>query len=231
LKYSWKAYGKPFIALQGGSETNAGTSVVGKINSQVMGVQAGYSPFPNLDLTVGYDHIPMKTDTIVLPTGTTCGSNNQIKGLLPYFLPAGGTTNCFKNSNGTTNVYYGGWASPYTDSYATDPLFDTMISQGMADRRSAGDGVKVAGTWTTYEKHLKIIVAHAWWSYGNGTAGVSPTQETNFDANYYFNKPGKGTYHGFSLRYRYAERTQSYTTLFGGSPDFKYNRTQLEYDF
>jgi hypothetical protein len=231
FKYSWKAYGKPFIALQGGTETNAGTSIIGKVNSQVIGVQGGYSPWPNVDLTVGYDRIPMKSDTIVLPAGTKCGSNNQISGLLPYFLPGGGTTNCFNNGDGTTNVYYGGWASPYTDSYATDPLFDTMISQGTVDRRSAGDGVKVSGTFYTFQKRIKVIVAHAWWSYGNGTAGVSPTQETNVDATYYFSKLGKGAYHGFSLRHRYAERTQSYTTVFGGSPDFKYNRTQLEYDF
>jgi len=231
FKYSWKAYGKPFIALQGGTETDAGSAIIGKINSQVVGVQAGYSPWSNFDLSVGYDHIPMKTDTITLPNGTTCGANNQIKGLLPYFLPGGGTTNCFNNANGTTDVYYGGWASPYTDSYATDPLFDTMISQGMVDRRSAGDGVKVSGTLYTFQKRVKLIVAHAWWSYGSGIAGVSPTQETNVDATYYFSKVGKGAYHGFSLRHRYAERTQYYTSVFGGAPDFKYNRTQLEYDF
>lgn len=231
FKYGWKAYGKPFIALQGGTESNTGSSVIGKINSQVVGIQAGFSPWTNVDLSVGYDHVPMKTDTIALPAGTKCGANDQISGLLPYFLPGGGTTNCSKNTDGTTNIYYGGWASPYTDSYATDPLFDTMISQGMVDRRSAGDGVKVSGTFSTFERRIKLIVAHAWWAYGNGTAGVSPTQETNFDVTYYFSKLGKGPYHGFAFRQRYAERSQTNTALYGGSPDFKYNRTQFEYDF
>jgi hypothetical protein len=230
-KYTWKSYAKPFIALQGGSETNTGSAIIGKINSQILGIQGGISPWNNVDLTIGYDYIPQKSDTITLPTGTTCGSNNQIKGLLPYFLPGGGTTNCFNNPNGTTNVYYGGWASPYTDSYATDILFNTMISQGMVDRRSPGQGVKISGTFYTFEKRVRLIVAHAWWDYGNGTSGVSPTQETDIDGTYYFNKVGKGAYHGFSLRHRYAERVQAFTSAFGGAPLFKYNRTQLEYDF
>ena len=230
-KYTWSTYAKPFIALQGGSETNTGSAIAGKINSQVFGVQAGISPWKNVDLAFSYNYIPEKSDTVTLPAGTKCGANDQISGTLMYFLPAGGTTNCHNNVNGTTTVYYGGWASPYTDSYATDPLFTTSISQGMADRRSAGNGFKVAGTFYTFDKRVKFIASHAWYSYGNGTAGVSPTEETNLDATYYFSKIGKGAYHGFSLRHRYAERTQSFTSVFGGLPVFKYNRTQLEYDF
>jgi hypothetical protein len=37
---------------------------------------------------------------------------------------------------------------------------------------------------------------------------------------------GTGPYHGLSLRHRYADRRQP-TLPF----DFKYNRTQLQYDF
>lgn len=234
-KYSWKAYGKPFIALQGGSEANTGTSLAGKIDSQVFGVQAGYSPWNNVDLTVGADYIPMKSDTITLPITASCGSNDEIKGTLMYFLPAGGAPNCKTATPGVAGapatVYYGGWASPYTDSYATDPLFDTSISQGMVDRRSAGSGVKLAGTFYTDRKQVRLIVSHAWYVYGNGTVGISPTQETNIDGTYYFSKVGKGPYHGFSLRHRFADRTQSFTGAFGGLPEFIYNRTQLEYDF
>ncbi len=230
-KYSLKGPIKPFVAFQAGAEKNAGSAVIGKIDSRVFGVQGGVSPWNNVDLTVSYDYIPQRTDTVTLPAGTVCGTNNQISGRLAYFLPAGGTTNCFNNADGTTNVYYGGWASPYTDSYATDPLFTTSISQGMADRRSSGSSVRVAGTFYMFSKRIKVIAGRAWYAYGNGTSGVSPTQETNVDATYYFSKLGKGAYHGFSLRHRYAERTQAYTSVFGGSPLFKYNRTQLEYDF
>jgi hypothetical protein len=230
-KYSWSSYAKPFIALQGGSESNTGSAIDGKIDSQVFGVQAGISPWKNVDLAFSYNYIPEKSDTVTLPAGAKCGANDEISGTLLYFLQNGGTPNCRNNANGTTTVYYGGWASPYTDSYATDPLFTTSISQGMADRRSTGNAFKVAGTFYTFGKRVKLIASHAWYSYGNGTAGVSPTQETNLDATYYFSKLGKGAYHGFSLRHRYAERTQSFTSVFGGLPVFKYNRTQLEYEF
>lgn len=231
-KYGWKAYGKPFIALQGGSEVNTGTSLAGKINSQIFGVQGGYSPWKNVDLTVGADFIPVKSDAIALPAGTTCTANHLIKGRLMYLLPGSGTPNCVPgNTPGTATVYYGGWASPYTDSYATDVLFDTSISQGMVDRRSPGSGVKLAGTFYADSKQVRVIVSHAWYVYGNGTVGLSPTQETNVDGTYFFSKVGKGPYHGFSLRHRYADRTQSFTAPYGGLPEFKYNRTQLEYDF
>lgn len=234
-KYSWKAYGKPFIALQGGSEANTGTSLAGKIDSQVFGAQLGYSPWNNVDLTVGADYIPVKSDTLTLPLTASCGANDMLKGTLMYFLPGGGTPNCKTSLPGvagaTATVYYGGWASPYTDSYATDQLFDTSISQGMVDRRSPGSGIKLAGTFYTDSKQVRLIVSHAWYVYGNGTVGVSPTQETDVDGTYFFSKVGKGAYHGWSLRHRYADRTQAFTGAFGGLPDFKYNRTQLEYDF
>lgn len=230
-KYSWATYAKPFVALQGGTESSSGRAVVGKIASQIVGVQAGFSPWKNVDLAVSYNYIPLKSDTVTLPAGTACGTNHLLTGTLQYFLPSGGTPDCVPNANGTATVYYGGWASPYTDSLATDPLFTTSISQGMADRRSPGSGVKVAGTFSLFNKRIKFIASHAWYAYGNSAAGIAPTQETNFDATYYFSPLGKGPYHGFSLRHRYAERTQQNTAAFGGLPLFRYNRTQLEYDF
>jgi hypothetical protein len=229
-KYTWKAYGKPFVGLQGGSETNAGKAVIGKIDSQIIGIQGGYSPWNNVDLTVGYDYIPEKSDTITLPAGVTCTSSDMIGGTAPflYFLPGGGTPQCHNNTNGTTTVYYGGWASPYTDSYATDVLFDTSISQGMIDRRSSGQGVKISATFYTFNKRIRFIASRAYYQYGNARAGVAPTQETDLDGTYWFNPLSKGTYHGLLFRYRYADRTQ---TFFTTNPDFKYNRAQLEYDF
>jgi hypothetical protein len=235
-KYTWKSPIKPFVALQLGSEKSSGAAVIGTIDSEVYGIQGGVSVSPNVDLTIGYDGVPQKSTTVTLPAGVTCASTkNQISvkagTTFPYYLPSGGTTNCFNNGNGTATIYYGGLASPYTDSYATDPLFTTSISQGMADRRSPGDSVKFAATFTSNNKRFKALVSRALYSYGNGTSGVSPTQETDLDGQYFFNKVGKGPYKGFSFRERYAERTQAYTASFGGTPLFKYNRTQLEYDF
>ncbi|MGZ3498453.1 MAG: hypothetical protein ACXWNK_04555 [Vulcanimicrobiaceae bacterium] len=235
-KQTWSsAYAKPFVAVQFGAESNTGSEVIGKISSTAFGVQGGITPWKNVDLAVSYNYVPQHTDTVVLPAGVSCGANNQIKvgpGVtFPYFLPSGGTPNCHKNGNGTTDVYYGGWASPYTDSYATDPFFTTSISQGMVDRRSPGQGVKVAATWQTADHRFKFIASRAWYQYGNATAGVAPTQETDLDGTFFFKRPGKGAYHGLMLRERYAERTQAFTQSFGGAPLFKYNRTQLEFDF
>jgi hypothetical protein len=33
------------------------------------------------------------------------------------------------------------------------------------------------------------------------------------------------------LRHRYGDRDMTFTQFYGGLPVFKYNRTQLEYDF
>ena len=229
-QYNLTGAWKPFIAAQLGNETNTGSSVIGKINSQVFGVQGGITPWNNVTFTVGYDYLPEKSDTMTLPAGVTCSSTGSIGGsaVFPYFLPSGGTPQCHNNKNGTTTVYYGGWASPYSDSYATDPFFTTTISQGMADRRSAGQSVKLGMTAYMFNKRIRFIAARAFYQYGNATAGVAPTQETNLDGTYYFNPVGKGAYHGLSFRYRYAERTQSFFT---NNPDFKYNRAQMEYDF
>ncbi len=234
-KYAWANPHKPFVAIQAGSENDSGRAVIGKIRSRIFGIQAGITPLRNLDLAVSYDAAPQRSDTLTLPAGVSCGSNNQIKTgagvTFPYFLPSGGTTNCIANADGSATVYYGGWASPYTDSYATDPLFTTSISQGMADRRSPGSAWKLSATWQTNDKRFKFIASRGFYSYGLASAGLSPTQETDLDGTWFFRKPGIGAYHGFSLRHRYAERTQSNTQLFGGTPLFKYNRTQLEYDF
>jgi hypothetical protein len=236
-KYTWaKSYSKPFIAVQAGSEQNTGRALIGKISSSVFGVQVGVSPWKNVDMTVGYNYIPQQSDTITLPAGVACGANNQIKitvpgTTFPYFLPSGGTANCLTNSNGMTTVYYGGWASPYTDSYATDTLFTTSISQGLIDRRSPGSGVKFALTLQSADHRARLIASQAYFQYGNSAAGTSPTQETDVDGTWFFHKPGSGPYHGLLIRHRYAERDQKNTLLLGGTPVFKYNRTQLEFGF
>jgi len=227
---------KPYVVWQIGTESNAGSAVIGKISSQVYGIQGGFMPFRNVDLNVSYDYIPEKSDTMTLPKGVTCSSSKHSISVspgvtFPYFLPTSGTPNCFPNANGTARIYYGGWASPYTDSYATDPLFTTSVSQGLIDRRSSGSAFKVGGTFTMDNKRIRVIVSRAWYLYGNGIAGIANTQETNIDGTYFFNPVRSGPYKGFSLRHRYAERTQAYTQFYGGLPLFKYNRTQLEYAF
>ncbi len=239
----------PFIALQGGAESNAGLSYLGKINSQLIGAQIGVNVTKNILITGGYDEIPWHTDTVFLPKNVTCGPNFQIatKGTtLAYFLPLN-AAQCITNPNGTTNIYYGGWASPYTDGYATDPIFTSSISQGMADRRAPGTSWKVTATFTSTNKKLIFIASDAWYNYGNALAPEN-TNEWDLDGQYRFSHVGKGPYHGLLLRDRYMQRTLTNafcgdpttscpanatigTSELGGLPLFKYNRLQLEYDF
>ena len=239
----------PYIALQGGTESNAGQSFIGKINSQVFGAQIGFTPYTGLLFTAGYDQIPWKTDTIYLPKGVTCSNSNyQISATttLAYVLPLN-AAQCFTNPNGTTQIEYGGWASPYTDNYDSDPLFTTSVTQGMVDRRAGGSSFKAGLQYTSVNTKWIFIATDAWYNYGNALA----PQDTNIwvvDGRYRFSHAGKGPYHGLVLRDRYIQRTLSNTycgaaatncapgstigsSVFGGLPLFKYNRLQLEYDF
>jgi len=244
---------QPFLAIQGGFNTNAGTSVIGKIQSDVIGVQIGATyktKFGSVLGTFGFDSIPWKTDTITLPKGVSCSTTTNTisaKGAsLNYFLPTQ-VPDCQTLADGQTQVYYGGWASPYTDSYAADPLFTTSITQGVVDRRAAGNSFKVAGTFTSLNNRFVFVASDAWYQYGNNISQTLPqfgsysnlsTNEWNLDGRYYFsqNKPGQ-LYKGLLIRYRYAQRTipdtyfASGATWLGGIPLFKYNRAQLEYDF
>jgi hypothetical protein len=250
-KYTFSAPWTPWLALQGGWDQNAGQSYIGKVNSQVFGAQLGANITKNLQFTAGYDQIPWKTDTIFLPKNVTCSdSNYQItaKGAtLAYFLPLN-AAQCFTNPNGTTQVYYGGWASPYTDNYDSDPLFTTSVTQGQVDRRAPGTSWKVALQYTTTNTKWIFIATDAWYNYGNALA----PENTNIwvlDGRYRFSRmPAHGPYRGLVLRDRYITRTLSNTfcgaaattcpsgaslgaSEFGGLPLFKYNRAQLEYDF
>ena len=251
-KYAFSNKGlAPYVALQGGWENNAGQSYIGKVNSQVIGAQLGANLTKNLLLTVGYDSIPWRTDNIHLPTNVTCSNSNyqiSAKGAtLGYFLPLN-AAQCFTNPNGTTNVYYGGWASPYTDNYDSDPFFTTSPTQGQADRRAPGNSFKAGLQFTTNNRKWIFIATDAWYNYGNALAPEN-TNIWTLDGRYRFSHvPASGPYHGLMLRYRYIQRTLSNTfcgasdtscppgsTLgapeFGGLPLFKYNRAQLEYDF
>ena len=84
-KYTFAGKWAPYIALQGGTEGNAGQSFVGKVDSQAFGAQIGLTPYRGLLFTAGYDQIPWKTDTVNLPSGVTCSNSNyQISASRPW---------------------------------------------------------------------------------------------------------------------------------------------------
>jgi hypothetical protein len=248
-KYTFPGKWAPYIALQGGTESNAGQSYIGKIDSQDFGAQFGANITRTLQFAAGYDQIPWKTDTVNLPAGVTCSNSNyqiSAKSTLGYFLPLN-AAQCFTNPNGTTQIEYGGWASPYTDNYANDAFFTTSTTQGMADRRAPGSSWKVGLTYTSINKRWIFAATDAWYNYGNAL-GPENTKLWTLDGQYHFSQVKKGPYKGLLLRYRYIERSLSNTycgaaatncspgapigsTYFGGLPIFKYNRAMLEYDF
>jgi hypothetical protein len=250
-KYAFSNSGwAPYLALQGGTEQNSGQSYLGKVDSQVFGAQLGFNVTHNLQFTAGYDDIPWKNASVNLPTGVTCSNSNyqiSAKANFAYFLPLN-AAQCFTNPNGMTQIEYGGWASPYTDNYDSDPLFTTSTTQGMVDRRAGGTSEKVGLQYTSTNRKWIFIATDAWYDYGNSLAPEN-TNIWTLDGRYRFSHvPVTGRYHGLMLRYRYIQRSLSNTycgaaatdcapgstigsTYFGGLPLFKYNRAQLEYDF
>ena len=240
---------KPYVSLQAGVERNAGTSYIGKVESDLFGLQLGANVATNVVLSASYDDVPWRYDTIALPQNVTCSNTSyQItaKGAtLPYFLPLN-AAQCVNRTGGLTSIAYGGWASPYTDS--SNPLFTSSISQGQANRRAPGQSWRLAATYTSPGGRLTVIAADAWYDYDNAFA-PQKTAEWNLDATYRFMAvPAGGPYRGLQFRYRYAERTytntycgasatdcapgtQAGTPVLGGPPLFKYGRAMLEYDF
>jgi hypothetical protein len=243
---------RPFLAVQGGLENNNGTSYIGTIRSQDIGAEIGANVAKGVVFTVGYDNVPWRSTTLTLPKDVSCNDTNyqiSAKGAtLPYFLPLN-AGQCYTNAaTGLTSIYYGGWASPYTDSYGSDPFFTTSITQGQPVRRSPGSSWKVAATYVTPNQREVFTATNAWYDYGNALVPQN-TKLWTLDEFYRFMRvPQSGPYRGLEFRYRYIERAQSNTycgaaatnclpgtpigtSYLGGLPIFKYNRFMLEYDF
>jgi hypothetical protein len=184
-----------------------------------------------------------------LPPGVSCNTaTGQIVPTQAFpnptagFFVGGNVPQCMANANGTFSVDFGGLASPYTFSHATDPLFTTSLTQGMAER-GAGSSEKLALTYTSTNKRLVLMASRAYYDYGFNNA-PDQTAETNGDATYYLRPLTNGPYHGLMLRFRYGVRTDDHASglnvppeiaangvFFGSLPYFVYTRAQVEYDF
>jgi hypothetical protein len=207
----------PTLAAQFVDETQSGRAFLGLVSNTTYGVQIGITPAKNIGFTASFDQSPWLYADVRAASATAAGAG--------IFLPGGGTVSAAQVAPNVFRVAYGGIASPYSDAYATDPLYTTSISQGMVDRRSAGTSYRGAFTYTNSNKQFKALVAEAVYDYGN-QLGANLTYEFNADLTYDFNRVRGPVYKGLSLRERYANRTQP-TLPF----HFQYVRTQLEYDF
>jgi hypothetical protein len=239
-KYAWKGSLKPFVAVQLGDESNAGASVIGKIDSQMVGVQGGFNVMSQVQFVGGFDDLPWHSDAITLPAGVSCNAATHLLHIpspasgystFPYFIP-NNAPQCVPGALArTATVFYGGWASPYTDGYVSDPMFATPMTLSVADRHVAGLSSKEALVFTSADRRFIGQVSHADFDASN-VGGNEWSSENDIDGMWYVMPLHPGhRYSGLLLRYRYGERFFTNTKIYGGAPFFKYNRAQLEYDF
>jgi hypothetical protein len=225
----WKA--NPYIAGQYLDENSAGSAFAGTVRSHVSGGQFGASVTPNLLFTLGYDGVPINTS--VVPATACKGTPAKPVAPAPGVIFGGvAETSVTGLPKGDVQCLWGGIASAYTDSLATDPLYSTSISQGLADVHKPGTGLKAGLAWTSDNGRVKLLVSQAWYDYwlpgfNKTTSNVDYRAEFDADLTIFFNPVRAGRpYKGFSIRQRYADRTQTFSPF-----DFKYSRTQLEYAF
>ncbi len=208
----------PTAAVQYVNEHSEGRAVIGRVANDTYGVQVTANLNRNVLFALGFDTAPIRYQTVAATSATRAAQST--------FLPAGGTTATVGLGRGLYRLAYGGIASPYTEAYTADPLFTTSISQGMVERHSPGTAYKVSLTFTPDNKRVRGILSQAYYDYGNAL-GTNRTYETDVDVTYYFS-PARttGPYKGVSFRERFANRQQPTLPY-----DFKYIRTQLQYDF
>ena len=208
----------PYIAAQYVAEHQSGRAYLGTIANNTLGFQGGVNASKQIALTIGFDTAPAHYIERAAQTGAAAG-----KGI---FLPTGGTAQSARIAPGLYRVAYGGLASPYTETYTSDPLYTTSLTQGMVERRSAGTAFKIAATYLSNSKRFKAIASEAYYQYDD-TLAQNRTFEDDLDAQYFFNAVRAATtYKGFSVRQRFGNRVQPTAPY-----KFKYSRTQLEYDF
>jgi hypothetical protein len=218
-KYGIDPYSKvnPYLAVQYVAEGSLGQNQVGRVANHTIGAQLGLNLAKGLTVIASSDVSPVEYAYVRAKSLSSAESK--------YFVGGGGTGDGKSIGGGIYKIAYGGIASPYTDSLGTDPLYTTMITQGMADRRSAGEAYKTAFIYTPPNKQWKLLAAEAWWNYSNAIAR-NLTSEFDVDGTYYFNKVRPGPYHGFFVRVRIAPRQQPTLPY-----SFEYQRFITEYDF
>ncbi len=225
-----KLSANPYFGVQYVAENSIGQQQVGRIYSHTIGGQLGANVSKGLLFTVSTDITPVQYATVKAKSLAAAEAQ--------FFQPSGGTGDGESVGGGMYRVAYGGIASPYTDSYASDPLYTTMITQGMVDRRSPGNSYKAALVYTTPNKQFKFIGAYGYFQYTNEipvyNTAYNPklllpqvfASEYNLDGTYYLSKVKSGPYHGLLVRVRYAPRTIPVIPY-----NFQYQRFQTEYDF
>jgi len=153
------ARANPYVAGQFLDESSTGNHLVGLVHNSTYGGQFGATIAKNLNLIVGYNGSPALSSVVA---AQNCGTASSPK--------AASTRGVFGGVSDTSTpglpprlvtCWRGGIASPYTDNYATDPLYTTQISQGLADVHKPGTGSKIALAWQSNDKRLRILASNA----------------------------------------------------------------------
>lgn len=122
-------------------------------------------------------------------------------------------------------AYHGGdIVSPYTHSYATDPLYTTSMTQGMVEQNAAGNAWKLKGVYWALRHHLRMIASYARYNVDRPVhvGQTGNPHEIDVDATYFFG----GRLKGLSLRDRVG-----FFDYPGAPQTFIYNRVMVQYPF
>ena len=149
-------------------------------------------------------------------------------------IPHGQIFVAYDKINDNTGAYGNGKiVSPFTASYATDPLWTTSMIRGLVEL-GPGHAWKVKGTYKLFNNQLRLMAAYA--RYTNLTPKPGNSNDTYGDITWFF----RGTYAGVSLkglslrdRIEVSHGDQANGTNKAGQQisTFVYNRVMAEYDF
>jgi hypothetical protein len=111
--------------------------------------------------------------------------------------------------------------SPYSDGYATDPLFTTGAWEGMVDRRTPGTAWFADAAYTPADKRLSVTTSDAWYK-DSAVLGGRAAREWDTLATYRFYNTDNGIDRGLLFRVGYIQLRE-------GNDRLRYFRFQFEY--
>jgi len=135
-----------------------------------------------------------------------------------------GRFDLFYNKLDQENGAVGGGSiiSPFTASYATDPLYTTSMIRGLVEA-GPGHAWKAKMTYGFLDNRLQLVGAYA--KYTTDLNGSF--HDTYFDIIYNFD----GFLKGFQIRDRWEKSSGGINNLNPGNKPFTYNRVMLTYKF
>ena len=116
----------------------------------------------------------------------------------------------------------GAVVSPFTASFATDPLYTTSMIRGLVEA-GPGHATKAKFAYDLFDKRVQLVAAYAKYTTDfNGSF-----HDTYFDIIYNFD----GFMKGFQIRDRWEKSSGGINNLNPGNKPFTYNRVMLSYKF